>query len=129
MKKTIFTILAIAALSFANAQHSVQYDKESGIEQIEQQHQSAWKSIDGIEGFRIQIAAASGVNSKNTVQRAYEEFRSRFPEIPAYVTHAEPYFRLRIGNFRTRLEATATLEKIKGNYPGAYIIKDEIKFK
>ncbi|MBQ7489647.1 MAG: SPOR domain-containing protein [Bacteroidales bacterium] len=129
MKKTIFTILAIAALSFANAQHSVQYDKESGIEQIEQQHQSAWKSIDGIEGFRIQIAAASGVNSKNTVQRAYEEFRSRFPEIPAYVTYAEPYFRLRIGNFRTRLEATATLEKIKGNYPGAYIIKDEIKFK
>ena len=129
MKKTIFTILAIAALSFANAQHSVQYDKESGIEQIEQQHQSAWKSIDGIEGFRIQIAAASGVNSKNTVQRAYEEFRSRFPEIPAYVTYAEPYFRLRIGNFRTRLEATATLEKIKGSYPGAYIIKDEIKFK
>lgn len=129
MKKTIFTILAIAALSFANAQNSVQYDKESGIEQIEQQHQSAWKSIDGIEGFRIQIAAASGVNSKNTVQRAYEEFRSRFPEIPAYVTYAEPYFRLRIGNFRTRLEATATLEKIKGNYPGAYIIKDEIKFK
>ncbi|MBP5711319.1 MAG: SPOR domain-containing protein [Bacteroidales bacterium] len=129
MKKTIFTILAIAALSFANAQNSVQYDKESGIEQIEQQHQSAWKSIDGIEGFRIQIAAASGVNSKNTVQRAYEEFRSRFPEIPAYVTYAEPYFRLRVGNFRTRLEATATLEKIKGNYPGAYIIKDEIKFK
>ena len=129
MKKTIFTILAIAALTFANAQHSVQYDKESGIEQIEQQHQSAWKSIDGIEGFRIQIAAASGVNSKNTVQRAYEEFRSRFPEIPAYVTYAEPYFRLRVGNFRTRLEATATLEKIKGNYPGAYIIKDEIKFK
>ena len=129
MKKAVITILAFVVFAIANAQNSVQYDKEAGIEQIEQQHQAAWKSLDKIEGFRIQIAAASGANSKNTVQRAYDEFRSRFPSIPAYVTYAEPYFRLRVGNFRTRLEATATLEQIKASYPGAYIIKDEIKFK
>jgi len=129
MKKAILTLFIITTFICAFSQHSIQYDKEEGIGQIEQQHKEAWQGLESIEGFRIQIAAASGANSKNTIQRTHDEFSAHYPSIPAYITYAEPYFRLRVGNFRTRLEAAAALEQVKASYPGAYIIKDEIKFK
>ncbi|MCQ2286519.1 MAG: SPOR domain-containing protein [Bacteroidales bacterium] len=129
MKKIVITLLFLGAICFIQAQSSVKYDREQGIEQLEEQHKQAWQELEGIEGYRIQITAASGNNSKSTIQMASSEFQANFSNIPTYITYAEPYFRLRVGNYRTRLEAVAALEQIKIQYPGAYIIKDEIKFK
>lgn len=130
MKKKILTIVCLFLSSLAlMAQGNVTYDKEEGIATIEKKHAEAWSKIEKIEGFRIQLTAVSGTNSKNSIRQAEQQFARAYPDIPTHVTFAEPYFRLRVGDFRTRLEATEALERIHTDYPGAFIIKDEIDFK
>ena len=130
MKRIMLTIACLCLSSlFLKAQSNVTYDKEKGIATIEEKHAEAWSKIEAIEGFRIQITAVSGTNSKNSIRQVEQQFLNSYPDIPTHITFAEPYFRLRIGDFHTRLEATETLERIRADYPGAFIIKDEIDFK
>jgi len=85
-------------------------------------------SDDGIDGYRIQIFFDSGNNSKTRANEIIEGFVERFPEVAAYISFKEPYYRVRIGDFRTKLEALGFLQKINGVYPNAWIIKDKISF-
>jgi hypothetical protein len=81
-----------------------------------------------IEGYRIQIFFDSGPNSSDRAKQEKEEFMSEFPEIPAYVSWKAPNYRVRVGDFRTRLEAEKALQIIAADYPNAWVIKDEINF-
>jgi len=81
-----------------------------------------------IPGYRIQIFFDSGLNSSDRAKQARDEFLFRFPEIQAYVSWKTPNYRVRIGDFKTRLEAEKTLQLIMIDYPNAWVIKDEINF-
>ena len=78
-----------------------------------------------IPGFRVQIASFSGANSKNSAFSLRDRFVIDYPAIQAYIVFDEPNFKVKVGDFRTRLEAYAFLQQIKEVYKG-YIIKDNI---
>jgi hypothetical protein len=82
----------------------------------------------GIPGYRIQIFFDSGANSGSRARYIQFEFQVRFPDVPAYVTWKAPNYRVRVGDFRTRLEAEHFLQQILKDYPDAWVIKDEINF-
>lgn len=81
-----------------------------------------------IPGYRIQIFFDSGLNSSDRAKLAREEFLLLYPEIPAYVGWKAPNYRVRVGDFKTRLEAEKVLQLIIIDYPNAWVIKDEINF-
>jgi len=81
-----------------------------------------------IPGYRIQIFFDSGLNSSIRAAEARDAFLLLFPEIPAYVSWKAPNYRVRVGDFRSRLEAERTLQLILADYPNAWVIKDEINF-
>ena len=83
---------------------------------------------DGIDGFRVQIFMESGNNSKNKALWMKNEFDRRYSYIPSYIIFGEPYYRIRVGDFRTRLEAEAFMRRIVRHYSNAFVIKDKIKF-
>lgn len=76
-------------------------------------------------GYRVQIASFSGINSKNSAFSLRERFMTDYPAVQAYIVYDEPNFKVKVGDFRTRLEAYAFLQEIKEVYKG-YIIKDNI---
>ena len=81
-----------------------------------------------IPGYRIQIFFDSGLNSSDRARQAKDEFQRTYPEIPAYISWKAPNYRVRIGDFKTRLEAERTMQLILSDYPNAWVIKDEINF-
>ena len=81
-----------------------------------------------IPGFRIQIFSDSGINSSDRARQAREAFLALFSEVPAYVSWKAPNYRVRVGDFRSRLEAEKALQSIIVAYPNAWVIKDEINF-
>lgn len=83
---------------------------------------------DGITGYRIQIFFDSGNNSKTRANDVIAEFIENYPEISAYISFKEPYYRVRVGDFRTKLEALGFLHRIIGKYPNAWVIKSKISF-
>jgi hypothetical protein len=81
-----------------------------------------------IPGYRIQIFFDSGINSSDRARHARDEFLALYPEVPAYVSWKAPNYRVRVGDFRNRLEAEKVLQSILIGYPNAWVIKDEINF-
>lgn len=78
------------------------------------------------QGFRLVLFVQSGNHSKNACNEAKNTFLELYPLENAYIIYDEPYFKLKVGNFRTRMEAQRFLEELKGNYPQAYIVKDTL---
>jgi hypothetical protein len=82
-----------------------------------------------VNGFRINIYSESGNHSRRGAMAAKMAFSEHFPNAKSYVSFEEPYFKVKIGNFRTRLEATAALDSLKSTYPQAYVVKDKLNVK
>ena len=91
-------------------------------------HQEAISRERGMPGYRVQVYMDSGNQARLRTQRSRAEFEKKYPDVNTYVDWDEPYFKLRVGDFRTRLDARRFLEKIKNDYQGAYIVVDRINF-
>ena len=81
-----------------------------------------------IDGYRIQIFEESGNRSSTRAREVMAEFSTRYPEIGVYLTWQAPNFKVRVGDFGSRMEAEGFLHKIKSTYPIAWVIRDKIKF-
>ena len=126
MRNVIATFLLLAICMFSMAQ--VQYDVEPEIEDIQSDYIKVWDRIGEMKGYRVQIMAVTGTNSRNTAENERALFQARFPEVPAYISYTEPYFKIRVGDFMTRLDAYKMLVEVRDMYPGAYITIDKIKY-
>jgi len=83
----------------------------------------------GMEGYRIQIYNSNNRNAREESNRANATFMNKFPDIVSYQLYAEPgYFRVRVGDFRTKTEAVKLFQIISREFPGAYIVPDIISF-
>jgi hypothetical protein len=81
-----------------------------------------------IPGYRIQIFFDSGLNSSDRAGQVRDDFIFLFPDIPAYVSWKSPNYRVRVGDYKTRLDAEKDLQLILVSYANAWVIKDEINF-
>jgi hypothetical protein len=83
----------------------------------------------GMDGFRIQIYNSNNRNARVESGKAEADFMSKFPGIASYQLFAEPgYYKIRVGNFRSRTEATKLFLTISKEFPDAYIVPDIINF-
>ena len=83
----------------------------------------------GMGGYRIQIYNNNNRNAREESTRVLATFIGRFPDVVYYHLYAEPgYFRVRVGDFRTKAEAVKLFQSISREFPGAYIVPDIISF-
>lgn len=78
-------------------------------------------------GYRIQIFFG-GSTDREKAFKIKEEFLELFPEERAYVVYTAPDFRVRVGNFRTKLESIELYKACSEFYPNCYPVKTEIMF-
>jgi len=83
----------------------------------------------GMEGYRIQIYNNNTRNARDESSSAKANFMNRFPDVASYQLYADPgYFRVRVGDFRTKAEAVKLFQRISREFPSAYIVPDIINF-
>jgi hypothetical protein len=84
----------------------------------------------GVEGYRILIYRVGGKEGRDKATRVQQGFMDQFPEIPSALTFDPPsWFKVKVGNYRTREEAAPDLFKILLRYPDAYLVKEVIETK
>jgi len=81
------------------------------------------KSQKQILGYRVQICFDS---DKELVDQMREKFISQYPKIDTYITFDAPNFNLKVGDFRTQIEAEKLKEKIIADYSITIIHKELI---
>ena len=79
-------------------------------------------------GFRIRLYFASTRTAREESSAVIRRFNALYPHIQAYRSFASPNFKVTVGNFRTRLEAEALLQRIKGDFPDAFIVRERFKY-
>ena len=121
--RTIVLVTLLASALTAGAQVRIIGDK--AVTQMVEKHVELNGTVKTIPGFRVQIASFSGINSKVSAFNLRDRFLLDYPAVQAYIVFDEPNFKVKVGDFRTRLEAYAFLQQIKETYKG-YIIKDNI---
>ena len=99
-------------------------DAES-TEAEEKEEAPVYRSKGKIVGYRVQVYA------DNNVRVAKGEARRRHvPGMTTYVAYASPYWRLRVGDFRTQAEAEKAAADIRRAFPGyareVRIVRDRI---
>ena len=76
-----------------------------------------------LPGYRVQISF--GMNKDEQIKNR-ANFLTLFPDVNAYLDYIQPNFLVKVGDFRTKLEAQKMLNTIKINFPTSYIIEDVI---
>ena len=86
------------------------------------------KKQKGFEGYRIRIFARSGAGARTEADDLRVDFREKHESIKPYLHYNTPNWEIHVGNYRTRMEAMEVLDKIKEDYPQAFVIKTIIEF-
>lgn len=95
---------------------------DKAIENINETYKAAYK----LYGYRIQLASESSSAPARKIRAA---FIQKYREVPAYEIYQQPYFKVRVGDFKTKLEAIKFQKEIISDFPNSFIVKDEIEFK
>jgi len=76
-----------------------------------------------IPGYRVQIYSGPQRSKANEVKA---DFSGNFSDIPAYLIYQQPNFKIRTGNFRTKLEAYKFMKSLPFQFANSFIVNDEI---
>lgn len=84
----------------------------------------------GVPGFRIRIYSESGLGARDGMSRVKGRFLSLFPGVDVYPNYDDaPYFKLYVGDFRTRSEALKFYDQVKRKFSNPIIVPDRINLK
>lgn len=129
-KKLIIGILfSVLMLNYCMAQGtekegSVKIIQSASIDSLVQQHIEYNFNKTKLPGYRVQIYFGNQRSKANDIK---EDFMKKYPDEEVYLLYQQPNYKVRVGDFMTRLEAYRYYRKIYGDFNTTFIVKDEIK--
>jgi hypothetical protein len=130
MRSWYFIILFLGSTLFLRAQEQgkITINQDARIDSLLVLHKKMNEKNPHIEGWRINIFFESGNYSKKMAIDTKAKFVQSYTNIPCYVVFEEPYYKVLVGDYRTRMEAEKLLKDIVPEYPNAFVVEDEINF-
>ena len=131
MKKLFFLFILCPFLSVAQTDTTLSENgsitsiNEKRINALVIKYENSLKAKNGVDGWRVQLMFKT---KKEEIQKLKIAFIKLYPEIPAYLEYDAPYYRVRVGNCRTKLEAIKIQHQISKRFPGAYPVPGIIDF-
>jgi hypothetical protein len=74
-------------------------------------------------GYRVQVFYGS---DRREAFNEQARFRSLYPRISTYISYKEPNYYLRVGDFRTRMEAQRLQNELRSTFPTLFIFREKI---
>jgi len=118
---------------FVNAQSDTTFSfnsevlsiNEKGIDALVEKYERILKAKNGIAGWRVQLKFSA---KEAEILQLKLKFIRLYPNIPILLEYEEPYYRIRVGNCRTKLEAQKIKHQIRKHFPNAYPVPEIINF-
>ena len=93
----------------------------TAISEVNVSYTESSKHNPKIKGYTVLLFSGSGANSKLNARNMLIKFESQFPSCETHLAWKSPNYEVRVGNFRTKLEAERLLQIIKTNFPTAFV--------
>lgn len=112
--------ITVRAQDSANTEGSVKVSKDSRIDVlIKKQIYINTLAIRNQPGFRVQILTS---NKRNEANDAKAKVMQLYPEYRTYLDFQAPYFKVRVGDFKSREEATELRDKLSNQFTGGVFV-------
>lgn len=134
--KLIFTLIicCLSMLSFSQKKGEVEVIKDPLIDSLIQRrimlnktHTPAAARKGGAivsqTGYRVQVFYGS---DRRLAFKEQARFKAAYPKLNTYITYKEPNYYLRVGDFRTRLEAQRMMNELKSMFKTLFIFQEKI---
>jgi hypothetical protein len=125
-----FILLSVSTQTFAQQVHGkVEVVKDPLVDTLIAKRFEMNKGIGGVGpafssyGYRVQVF--SGSNRKDAYN-AQAKLQDQYPELRTYIIYNEPNFKVRAGDFRTRLEAQKLMQELQPSFSSLFIISEKI---
>jgi len=126
-----FVIVLLPAIAGAQTRGKVEVIKDPLIDTLAARRASLsvgrgtvnYGGAETAAGYRVQIFFGS---SRQAAYNAQAKFNEEYPELRTYISYTEPNFKVRAGDFRTRLEAQKLAEEVRSMFTSIFIIPERI---
>ena len=81
-----------------------------------------------VTGYRVRIFFDNRQSARTESEETLKRFEAMYHDVRAYRTYANPYFKVTVGDFRTKSEAMELLSRIKSRFPSAFVVKENISY-
>lgn len=126
--KPLITIIGLLLCGAASAQDNtlaandsrVKVIKDSRIDAlIKKQIYINTLAIRNQPGFRVQVLTT---NQRNEASEAKARVMQLYPEYRTYLDFQAPYFKVRVGDFKSRDEAAELRDRLSGSFQGGVFV-------
>lgn len=99
--------------------------QDSRIETLLNKKIEVNKKTDGkTAGYRVQIHFGGDSQEAKKIKA---DFINTHSDVPAYYIYEQPNFKIRVGDFKTKLEAQKFLKQIKSEFPASFVVEDKVE--
>ncbi len=124
MKAGGFLLILVLSISIKmNAQNAVKIISDPYLDSLVNRNIEENRSQQTLPGYRIQLFSGS---ERNNAIALRQKFKTDFPNETAYLIYQQPYFKLRVGDYRSLIEAQQMFLQLQKNYKQLLIVPDKI---
>ena len=124
MKVVMFIVYFVPVLIFSQSENTeYKIKNEKGINYLVHKYENILKNTGGINGWRLQLKFKA---KESEIIKIKLKFIKLYPDIPVFLEYQEPYYRIRVGNCRTKLEALKIKNLIKKHFTDTYPVPEII---
>ncbi len=125
IRRTLALLLMVIGFFHSNAQTSDQSTMEidPGIQKVVDWYRNVNRENKILEGWTIQILST---RDRREMEQERDRFLYKYPEYRVRQSFEEPFYRLKVGSFTSKLEALALRQQLQKQYRSAVLVKEEI---
>ncbi len=99
---------------------SVEITQSLEIDDLVGIHLDMNKRAGGVDGFRIQLYLGSSNNAKKEASEVKAKVLSLFQDEKIYMMYEAPFWRVQVGDFRSKSESLDLYKRLKKEFPSCY---------
>lgn len=124
VKYIIFLILNVFFCGFAFSQEN-QTQTLLKVKSLQEKKAEFHKRTGGeSDGYRVKIHFSA---DKAKMKEAQLKFSRKYTDVASYEDYQQPNWVVNVGDFKTKLEAYELLNRIKEDFPYAFIVKSKVR--
>lgn len=119
----LMTIICILSPIIKSYGQSVRIFEDPAISRLMDAYVAQAKATETFKGWRIQIVTT---DDRRKMELAKREFESNYPDKVLTWEHVVPYYRIRVGAYKDKLELQPFLMEVRSLFPSAIPVMDDI---
>jgi len=119
----LFAVMFFALVVTGSISAQITVNEEADITRAMDYYKTLANSTNHINGWRIQLI---NTDNRRQMEAARARFTSEYPYLKLTWEHVQPYYKVKVGAYKDKMELESFLRSLKADFPRAIPVRDKI---